>query len=306
MSGPPLMPANFSIAAIFFPMSKPASLVLSIDSVPVVTSRSIGPCSASFDAGRAAFERRAVGQDDPHRRQHRGQFGHGHFRTVQIHLERGGFALVGVAAGKCGRRAADLDLAPVQLPRAVAQVVVQREIEFHRALGGAAVFGELQILRLHLALDVRRLAVGLQRRLEADQARQWPGRSAKDRVPARSSLSTSECRGERACGHIHRVERPRFALQLDAPAARHFGGEREREGAASGEIADFDVDVLQHQRPGVPAGLAQRETPAGDLDQLHGEIHPCLRPRVRRGREAPRPRPARRRAWRSSIPRSAD
>ena len=267
-------------------MSKPASFVLSIDNVPVVTRRSIGPCSASLTLAVPALERRAVGQHDPHRRQHGGQFGHGHFRTVQVHLERRRLALVGIAAREAGRRAADLDLAPVQLAGAVAQIVVQREIEFHRALGGASVLGEFQILRLHLALYMRRLAVGLQRRLESDQP--GNGRGALQNTAAgQIELVHAERGRERACGHIHRVERPGFSIQLDAPAARHFGVEREREGAARGEIADLDVDVFQHQRPGVPARLAQRETAARDLDQLHREIHRGLRPRLAARAAAP-------------------
>ena len=47
------------------------------------------------------------------------------------------------------------------------------------------------------------------------------------------------------------VERPGLAIQLDGAAARHLGGEGERERAAAGEIADFKFDVFQHEGPGV-------------------------------------------------------
>ena len=90
-----------------------------------------------------------------------------------------------------GRRSADLDIAAAQLAGTVAQIVVQRESEFHVRLAGSTIFGELQLFSFQFALNVRALAVGFQGRLEADKAA-MAGALCRMPVPARSSLSTSK------------------------------------------------------------------------------------------------------------------
>ena len=74
------------MAAIFLPMSNPASFVLSIESVPVVTRRSTGPCSASLMLAVPPSSDEPLGSTIPIAGSMAASSGIGHFGTIQIHL----------------------------------------------------------------------------------------------------------------------------------------------------------------------------------------------------------------------------